>query len=108
MTTTINTGSVWANKATGTTHMAFPYKTTAGRLGIHTTTLNLSYERDYFFRGNSINSFLKNYEWICDDEKAPEYSKYFTQVLSNKSLKRELQYKCISKEDFFKTIKDRV
>ncbi len=50
----------------------------------------------------SIDNFVKNYEFICDS--ADVTSDFFNHVLSNQTLKNNLKYGKLSKEDFFARI----
>ena len=63
----------WVNKKSGTIH--FVSESTNEYTGTKTLwaqTQNLPYERDYFFKGDSIDRFLKNYEFVCDGAGIPK------------------------------------
>ena len=103
-----DTTTYWVNKKTGTTHMVFADVDWSGNLKLSTTTLNLRYERDYFFRKDAVNRFLKNYEFVCENPNIIFWSK----VLANKQLKSELSWGLktkgrlgITKEEFFNKVK---
>ena len=90
----------WVNKKSGTIH--FVSESINEYTGIKTLwaqTQNLPYERDYFFKGDSIDRFLKNYEFVCDGAGIP--MDYYQHVLVNKKLKSNFKYGVISKKEFF-------
>ncbi len=100
--------SYWVNKKTGTTHMVSADVDWSGDLKLSTTTLNLRYERDYFFRKDAVDRFLKNYEFVCDNPNIVFWSK----VLANKQLKSEFSWGLktkgrlgITKEEFFNKLR---
>ena len=106
-----DTTTYWVNKKTGTTHMVFAGVDYNGDLKLSTTTLNLRYERDYFFRKDAVVRFLKNYEFVCENPNIIFWSK----VLANKQLKSELSWGLktkgrlgITKEEFFNKVKGEV
>jgi len=106
-----DTTTYWVNKKTGTTHMVFAEMDWSGNLKLHTTTLNLRYERDYFFRKDAVDRFLKNYEFVCENPNIVFWSK----VLANKQLKSDLSWGLktkgrlgITKEEFFNKVKGEV
>ena len=103
-----DTFTYWVNKKTGTTHMVSADVDWSGDLKLSTTTLNLRYERDYFFRKDAVDRFLKNYEFVCENPNIVFWSK----VLANKQLKSELSWGLktkgrlgITKDEFFDKIK---
>ena len=105
----VDTTTYWVNKKTGTTHMAFAGVDYNGDLKLSTTTLNLRYERDYFFRKDAVDRFTKNYEFICEKPT----NEFWTKVLANKKLKNEFAWGLktkgrlgITKEEFFNKIKE--
>ena len=68
------------------------------------STTNLRYERSYFFRGDGVDRFLKNYQFVCDNPT----NDFFVDVLSNKKLKSEFSWGRktngrlgITKDEFF-------
>ena len=80
----------------------------SGNLKLSTTTLNLMYERDYFFRKDAVARFLKNYDFVCEN---PD-NDFFVNVLANKKLKREFTWGRktngrlgITKDEYFNKIK---
>ena len=103
-----DTFTYWVNKKTGTTHMVRADVDWSGDLKLSTTTLNLRYERDYFFRKDAVARFLKNYDFVCENPNTVFWSK----VLANKQLKSELSWGLktkgrlgITKDEFFDKIK---
>ena len=104
----VDTTTYWVNKKTGTTHMVHVEVDYNGDLKLWTTTLNLKYERDYFFRKDAVDRFLKNYEFVCENPNVVFWSK----VLANKQLKSDLSWGLktkgrlgITKEEFFNKVK---
>ena len=100
----IKRASVWVNKKSGTTHMVWPDLDYNGDLKVHTSTLNLRWERDYFFRAKDMDRFRKNYEFVCDTAD----NDFFVNVLANKELKSDYTWGLktngrigISKDEFF-------
>ncbi len=103
-----DTTTYLVNKKTGTTHMVHVEVDYNGDLKLWTTTLNLKYERDYFFRKDAVDRFLKNYEFVCENPNVVFWSK----VLANKQLKSDLSWGLktkgrlgITKEEFFNKVK---
>ena len=103
-----DTTTYWVNKKTGTTHMVHADADFTGNLKLWTTTLNLRYERDYFFRKDAVVRFLKNYEFVCENPNIVFWSK----VLANKQLKSDLSWGLktkgrlgITKDEFFNKIR---
>ena len=94
-------GSIWVNKKSGTTHMTFFDTTHSGTASLHTVTLNLRWEKDYYFRGDAIERFKNNYEMVANN---PSES-FFSNVLANKQLKNKYKYGQITKKDFFSMLK---
>ena len=95
------TYSYWGNKKTGTIHHVSADVGYDGKPKLFNSTTNLRYERSYFFkeRDGSLDRFLKNYEFICDNAGIP--MDFYHHVLTNKVLKDRLKYGVISKEEFF-------
>ena len=98
----------WVNKKSGTIHLVFEDKAVNGGKKLWSRTTNLEYNRDYFFFdrksnvigfGNSIDNFLKNYEFICDGAGIP--MDFYHHVLRNQTLKNNFKYGVISKQEFF-------
>ena len=90
----------WVNKKSGTIH--FVSESINEYTGIKTLwaqTQNLPYERDYFFRGDNIDRFLKNYKFICDGADTPH--DFYHYVLHNTTLKNRFSRGFISKQEFF-------
>ncbi len=103
-----DTTTYWVNKKTGTTHMVHADADFTGNLKLWTTTLNLRYERDYFFKKDAVDRFLKNYEFVCENPNII----FWTKVLANKNLKNEFTWGLktkgrlgITKEEFFNKVK---
>ena len=103
-----DTYTYWVNKKTGTTHMVSADVDWNGDLKLSTTTLNLRYERDYFFRKDAVARFLKNYDFVCENAT----NEFYVNVLANKQLKSELSWGLktkgrlgITKDEFFDKIK---
>ena len=103
-----DTFTYWVNKKTGTTHMVRADVDWSGDLKLSTTTLNLRYERDYFFRKDAVARFLKNYDFVCENAT----NEFYVNVLANKQLKSELSWGLktkgrlgITKEEFFSKLK---
>ena len=55
---------------------------------IFNSTLNLRYERSYFFRGDAVDRFLKNYDFVCVNPT----NEFFVDVLANKKLKSDFTW----------------
>ena len=103
-----NTHTYWVNKRSGTIHHVMADKGYDGKPKLFNTTLNLRYERSYFFRGDAVDRFLKNYEFICEKPT----NEFWVNVLANKNLKNEFTWGLktkgrlgISKDEFFNKIK---
>ena len=109
----------WVNKKSGTIHWVSESKAVSGGKKLWSQTTNLRYNRDYFFYekkcnvigfGNSLDNFLKNYEFICDSADVPH--DFYVNVLANVGLKNDYSYGRktngrvgISKDEFFSKIK---
>ena len=100
--------SYWVNKKPGTTHMVSADVDWSGNLKLSTTTLNLRYERDYFFRKDAVDRFLKNYDFVCENPT----NEFYVNVLGNKKLKSEFSWGLktngrlgITKDEFFNKVK---
>jgi hypothetical protein len=91
----------WVNKKSGTIHFVSEDFDWSGKKKLWAQSMNLRYTRDYFFkeRDGSLDRFLKNYEFICDNAGIP--MDFYHHVLTNKVLKDRLKYGVISKEEFF-------
>ncbi len=103
-----DTFTYWVNKKTGTTHMVRADVDWSGDLKLSTTTLNLRYERDYFFRKDAVARFLKNYDFVCENAT----NEFYVNVLANKQLKSELSWGLktkgrlgITRDEFFNKVK---
>ena len=101
----------WVNKKSGTIHLVFEDNSVNGGKKLWSRTTNLRYNRDYFFFdrksnvigfGNSIDNFLKNYEFICDSADTPH--DFYHYVLHNQTLKNRFSRGFICKEEFFARI----
>ena len=102
----------WVNKKSGTIHfVSESINEYTGTKTLWAQTQNLPYERDYFFFdrksnvigfGNSIDNFLKNYEFICDSADTPH--DFYHYVLHNQTLKNRFSRGFICKEEFFARI----
>ena len=98
------TYSYWVNKKSGTIHHVSVDKGWDGKPKLFNSTMNLRYERSYFFRGDGVDRFLKNYQFVCDNPT----NDFFVNVLSNKKLKSEYSWGRktngrlgITKDEFF-------
>ena len=101
----------WVNKKSGTIHWVSESKSVNGGKKLWSQTTNLKYNRDYFFYdkksnvigfGNSLDNFLKNYEFICDSADVPHDFYHF--VLHNSVLKNRFSKGFICKKEFFARI----
>ena len=81
--------------------MIWTGKTCSGKFRISTCTLNLRWEKDYFFRGESLERFKNNYEMVANNPS----DSFFTNVLANRQLKSDFKYGKITKAEFFSTLK---
>jgi|11_taG_2_1085331.scaffolds.fasta_scaffold188169_1 nickel-dependent lactate racemase len=91
----------WVNKNSGAIYMVYSVKDYNGNPKYETHSLNTKHELMYFYRGERVAKFEKQYEQIADfsvDEK------FFTKVLANKQLKNEFKWGVISKKDFWNKI----
>ena len=100
--------SYWVNKKSGTIHSVSADVGFDGKPKLFNTTMNLRYERGYFFRGDGIDRFLKNYEFICENPT----NEFFVNVLANKNLKSEFTWGLktngrvgITKDEFFNKVR---
>ncbi len=84
----------WVNKKSGTIHWVSESKSVNGGKKLWSQTTNLKYNRDYFFYdkksnvigfGNSLDNFLKNYEFICDSADVPH--DFYHYVLHSQALR---------------------
>ena len=101
----------WVNKKSGTIHWVSESESANGGKKLWSQTTNLKYNRDYFFYdkksnvigfGNSLDNFLKNYEFICDSADVPH--DFYHYVLHSQPLRDSFKYGRLSKEDFFARI----
>ena len=104
----IGSYSYWVNKKSGTIHHVSVDKGYDGKPKLFNSTMNLQYERSYFFRGDGVDRFLKNYEFICENPT----NEFFVDVLANKKLKSDFTWGVktkgrlgITKEEFFNKVK---
>ena len=100
--------SYWVNKKSGTIHHVSVDEGYDGKPKLFNSTMNLRHERSYFFRGDGVQRFLKNYEFICDNPT----NEFFVDVLSNKKLKSEFTWGLktngrlgIGRDEFFSKLK---
>ena len=100
--------SYWVNKKSGTIHHVSADVGYDGKPKLFNSTLNLRYERSYFFRGDAVDRFLNNYDFVCVNPT----NEFFVDVLANKKLKSEFTWGlktkgrlCITKDEFFTKIK---
>lgn len=100
--------SYWVNKKSGTIHHVMADKGYDGKPKLFNTTLNLRYERSYFFRGDAVDRFLKNYDFVCENPT----NEFWVNVLANKQLKNDFTWGLktkgrlgITKDEFFTKIK---
>ena len=98
------TYSYWVNKKTGTIHHVSVDTSYDGKPKLFNSTMNLRYERSYFFRGDGVDRFLKNYDFVCENPT----NEFFVDVLANKKLKSEFTWGLktngrlgITKDDLF-------
>ena len=103
-----NTHTYWVNKKSGTIHHVMADKGYDGKPKLFNTTLNLRYERSYFFRGDAVDRFLKNYDYVCTEPT----DDFWVNVLANKKLKSEYSWGLktngrlgITKDEFFNKVK---
>jgi len=98
----------WVNKKSGTIHWVSESESVNGGKKLWSQTTNLKYNRDYFFYdkksnvigfGNSLDNFLKNYEFICDSADVPH--DFYHYVLHSQPLRDSFKYGRLSKEEFF-------
>ena len=80
--------SIWVNKKSGTIHHVSVDVDYNGKPKLFNSTLNLRYERNYFFSGDAVDKFLKNYEFICVNPT----DEFWVNVLANKKLKSDLYW----------------
>ena len=102
------TYTYWVNKKTGTIHHVSADVGYDGKPKLFNSTTNLRYERSYFFRGDGVDRFLKNYDFICENPT----NEFFVDVLANKKLKNEFTWGLktngrlgITKDEFFNKVK---
>ena len=100
--------SYWVNKKSGTIHHVSVDTGYDGKPKLFNSTMNLRYERSYFFRGDGVDRFLKNYDFVCENPT----NEFFVDVLANKKLKNEFTWGRktngrlgISKDEFFSKVK---
>ena len=100
--------SIWVNKKSGTIHHVSVDEGYDGKPKLFNSTLNLRYERCYFFRGDAVDRFLKNYDYVCTEPT----DDFWVNVLANKKLKSEYSWGLktngrlgITKDEFFNKIK---
>ena len=100
--------SIWVNKKSGTIHHVSVDECYDGKPKLFNSTLNLRYERCYFFRGDAVDRFLKNYDYVCTEPT----DDFWVNVLANKKLKSEYSWGLktkgrlgITKDEFFNKIK---
>jgi len=101
----------WVNKKSGTIHWVSESESVNGGKKLWSQTTNLKYNRDYFFYdkksnvigfGNSLDNFLKNYEFICDSADVPH--DFYHYVLHSQPLRDSFKYGRLCKKEFFARI----
>ena len=99
--------SIWVNKKSGTIHHVSADRDYNDKPKLFNSTLNLRYERSYFFRGDAVDRFLKNYEFVCEKPT----NEFWVNVLANKKLKSEFSWGLktkgrlgITKDEFFSKV----
>ncbi len=103
-----NLNGYWVSKKSGTIHHVLQDTDWRGNPKLWANSCNLRYERSYFFRGDGVDRFLKNYDFVCDNPT----NDFFVDVLANKKLKNEFTWGLktngrlgISKDEFFNKVK---
>jgi hypothetical protein len=96
--------SIWVNKKSGTIHHVSADVDYKGKPKLFNSTLNLRYERNYFFSGDAVDKFLKNYDYVCTEPT----DDFWVNVLANEKLKSDLYWGLktkgrlgITKDEFF-------
>ena len=102
-----NLNGYWVNKKSGTIHHVSQDTDWSGNPTLWANTCNLRWERSYHFRGDGVQRFQKNYQFVCDNPT----NDFFVDVLSNKKLKSEFSWGRktngrlgITKEEFFNKV----
>jgi hypothetical protein len=103
-----NLTGYWVNKRSGTIHHVSQDTDWRGNPTLWATSRNLRWERDYHFRGDAVQRFQKNYEFICENAT----NEFYVNVLANIQLKDEYSWGRktngrlgITKEEFFNKVK---
>ena len=103
-----NLTGYWVNKRSGTIHHVSKHTDWRGNPTLWATSRNLRWERDYHFRGDAVQRFLKNYDFICSNPT----NDFFVDVLANRRLKDDYSWGRktngrvgITKVDFFSKVK---
>ena len=103
-----NLNGYWVSKKSGTIHHVLQDTDWSGNPKLWANSCNLRYERSYFFRGDGVDRFLKNYDFVCENPT----NEFFVDVLANKKLKNEFTWGLktngrlgISKDEFFNKVK---
>ena len=103
-----NLNGFWVNKKSGTIHHVLQDTDWSGNPKLWANSCNLRWDRDYHFRGDGVQRFLKNYDFIC---RKPS-NDFYVNVLANVGLKNDYSYGRktngrvgISKDEFFSKIK---
>ena len=103
-----NLTGYWVNKRSGTIHHVSQHTDWRGNPTLWATSRNLRWERDYHFRGDAVQRFLKNYDFVCSNPT----NDFFVDVLANRRLKDDYSWGRktngrvgITKDDFFSKVK---
>ena len=102
-----NLNGYWVNKKSGTIHHVSQDTDWSGNPTLWANSRNLRWERDYHFRGDAVQSFQKNYQFICENAT----NEFYVNVLANIQLKDEYSWGRktngrlgITKEEFFNKV----
>ena len=76
-----NLNGYWVNKRSGTIHYVTQSTDWSGNPTLWATSRNLRWERDYHFRGDAVQRFQKNYDFICENPT----NEFFVDVNSSKT-----------------------
>jgi len=103
-----NLNGYWVNKKSGTIHHVLQDTDWNGNIKLWANSCNLRWERDYHFRGDAVQRFQKNYDFVCENPT----NEFYTAVLANEKLKNEFTWGVrtkgrlgITKEEFFNKVK---
>ena len=103
-----NLNGYWVNKRSGTIHHVLQDTDWSGKPKLWANSCNLRWDRSYHFRGDAVQRFLKNYDFICSNPT----NDFFVDVLANRKLKNDYSWGRktngrvgITKDDFFSKVK---